>query len=97
MDGPPGSLSGSDNGPHIWSDHARRRRTTAPPPADRPDPPLVRIGNHFSLGIGTVVPRYIMIHLNTCIAFRYVFHAYLDVSHVSSTQVTSSDVFSMYL
>ena len=46
---------------------------------------------------GTVFPRYIWIRLNTCIALRYVFRAYPNVPHVSSTQVTYSDVFSMYL
>ena len=44
----------------------------------------------------TVFPRYIRIHLDTCIAFRYVFHAYPNVSHVSLTQATYSNVFSMY-
>ena len=61
-------------------------------------PPLTR-------GKTTVFPRwwdrFPSIHfdtlLNTCIAFRYVFQVYLNVSHVSSTQVTSSAVFRMYL
>ena len=46
--------------------------------------------------IRTVFPRYIWIRLDTCIASRYVFHAYPNVSHVSLIQVTYSDVFSMY-